>query len=195
MDRLLRKFGQKYKRAREAVDKWDSLQAHLLNLFSNAVGILERLPVIVDGENYGVLKNVDGMINHLPAKQVQSMECIFAALQRTLDDLARVKDALEKAWSESCQLLKAEKLQPTSMQAQQRFSLGPSLNECVKGLEELFVMHRDEFYLKVSIVSALSYNSRLADAVAMQTVLAEQPNIPLDEVRFIFDFFYAGYST
>jgi hypothetical protein len=56
----------------------------------------------------------------------------------------RIKDALERLWRESIQILKAEKLEPTSNQAQKRFGLGPSLNECISGLEDLFIMHRDE---------------------------------------------------
>ena len=60
------------------------------------------------------------------------------------EDFKRIKDALERLWQESSQILKAEKLEPTSNQAQKRFGLGPSLNECVSGLEDLFIMHRDE---------------------------------------------------
>lgn len=195
MDRLLRKFAQKYKRAKEEADKWDNLQAQFLGLFGNAITILERLPMIMEIENFGVLKKVESMVRDLPAKQVETLESIFIALHKVLDDFKRIRDALERLWCESSQLLKTEKLQRTSNQAQQRFGLGPSLNECIEGLEKLFIMHRDEYQLKVTFVNSLSYQSSPADLGALQSVLAEQPNIPPDEVRFIFEFFYAGYST
>lgn len=194
MDRLLKKIAHKYKRAKEEIDKWDSVQAQFVSLFGNAVAILERLPMLMDTNNFGLLKEMEGMVNDLPAKQLESLENLFVALHQILNDFRRVKDALERLWHESSQIFKAEKLQSTSSQARQRFGLGPSLNECIEGLENLYVMHRDEYQLKVACVNSLSYNSSAADMVVMQNVLADQPSIPPDEVKFIFDFFYSGYS-
>ncbi|MCO5554050.1 hypothetical protein L7F22_007576 [Adiantum nelumboides] len=110
-------------------------------------------------------------------------------------DFERIKDAFKRLWHESSQLLRAEKLQSTSSQAQQRFGLGPSLNECIEGLENLFIMHRDEYQLKVACVNALAYNSSSNDVSALQSILADQPSIPPDEAQFIFDFFYAGHNS
>ncbi|KAI5067136.1 hypothetical protein GOP47_0017664 [Adiantum capillus-veneris] len=194
MDQLFRKLGQKYKRAKEEADKWHTLQTHFLSLFSSAVSILERLPILMDNSNYGVLEKVENMANDLPAKQLETLESLFSALHKTLRDFEKIKDAFKRLWHESSQLLKAEKLQSTSSQAQQRFGLGPSLNECIEGLENLFTMHKDEYQLKVASVNALSYNSNLNDMVALQSIIADQPSIPPHEVQFIFDFFYAGYS-
>eukprot|EP00250_Pteridium_aquilinum_P012146 c20534_g1_i1 orf=345-932(-) len=195
MDQLLRKFGQKYKKAKEEADKWNNLQTQFLGLFGNAVTILERLPMLMDTNNFGALKEVQGMVKDLPAKQLETLESLFIALHKTLNDFARIKDAFKRLWLESSQLLKAEKLKSTSNQAQQRFGLGPSLNECIEGLENLFVMHRDEYQLKVASVNALTYKSSPVNMVAMQSILADQPSIPPDEVKFIFDFFDAGNST
>ena len=54
MDRLLRKFSSKYKRAQEEVDKWREMQSQFLALLGNAITILERFPVIYI-LNFGVL--------------------------------------------------------------------------------------------------------------------------------------------
>lgn len=194
MDRLLKKFAQKYKRAKEEIDKWDNVQAEFVNIFGNAIVILERLPMLMDSSNYGSLKELEGMVNDLPAKQLESLENLFAALHQTLNDFKKIRDALERLWHESSQFLKAEKLQSSSSQAQQRFGLGPSLNECIEGLGNLYTMHKDEYNLKVASVNCLSYNTSAADMVFVQNVLADQPSIPQDEVRFIFDFFYAGFT-
>lgn len=191
MEHTFRKLAQKYKRAKEETDKWNDLQTHFLGLFSNAVLILERLPILTNSSNYGVL---EGISKDLIAKQLETLETLFIALQKTLRDFEKLKDSFKRLSHESCQLLKAEKLQSTSTQAQQRFGIGPSLNECIQGLENLFTMHRDEYQLKVASVDALSYNSSSNDMAALQSILADQPSIPPDEVKFIFDLFFAGHG-
>ncbi|KAH7387588.1 hypothetical protein KP509_16G031200 [Ceratopteris richardii] len=194
MDKLLRKYAQKYKRAREEVDKWNQSQTHFLNLFSNLVSVLERLPILMDNSNYGVLEKVDGMVQDLPGKQLVTAESIFIALNKTCKEFEGNKEALKRLWHESTQILKAEKVQSTSPQAQKRFGLGPSLNECITGLENLYTMHKDEYELKVAVVNAISYKSSPNDLAAFQRILTDQPNIPPDEVPFIFDFFHVGYG-
>jgi hypothetical protein len=47
MDRLLRKFSSKYKRAKEEVNKWCDLQSQFVSLLGNATTILERFPVMI----------------------------------------------------------------------------------------------------------------------------------------------------
>eukprot|EP00249_Psilotum_nudum_P001461 c13925_g1_i1 orf=458-1045(-) len=195
MERLMRKLSQRYKRAKDETCKWDGLQSHLLSLFSNASAILDRLPVLVMKENYGALNDVDNITTDLPAKQVESLENIFLAMHNSLNDMDKVWKALEKIWRDACQLLKAEKMQPTQQQAQKCYGLRPSINQCLDGLEALYVMHRDEYVLKFSIISALSYDIRSHDLVALQSLLTDQPNIPKNEVKFIFDIFYAGENS
>lgn len=131
MERLVKKYEQKYRKAREEMDKWDALQLRLLKQFRNAAAIIERLEVLGDNENYGVLKAFSHIAKELPAKQVESLEIIFISMRSTL------------------------------------------------------------YLLKVPIVSALSYDSRPGDVAALQTVLADQPNIPTNEVQFIFNIIFA----
>ncbi|MCO5603249.1 hypothetical protein L7F22_057397 [Adiantum nelumboides] len=149
----------------------------------------------MNSSNYGMLEKVEDMTEDLPAKQLETLETLFTELHKTLKDFERIKDAFKRLWHESSQLLRAEKLQSTSSQAQQRFGLGPSLNECVEGLENLFIMHRDEYQLKLACVNALSYKSSPNDMSALQSILTDQPSISPDEAQFIFDFFYAGHNS
>jgi len=47
MERLVKKFEQRYRRARCHLATWSDLQSRLLKQFSNAASILDRLPVSV----------------------------------------------------------------------------------------------------------------------------------------------------
>ncbi|KAJ7543235.1 hypothetical protein O6H91_09G030300 [Diphasiastrum complanatum] len=194
MERLLKKYEQKYKRVKEHLVDWKALQEQLLNLSSNACSILDRLQVLSERENFGVLKDVENIVRDLPAKQVESLECIFQSMNKTLVELEKVSKSIEKSWHDGCNLLRAERPQPTLQQAQQRIGSRPSLNDCLDGLKALYTMHHDEYKLKVDIVSSLSYTLSSSDLTALQTILAEQPNIPPDEVQHIFDLVLGGDS-
>jgi hypothetical protein len=53
-------------------------------------------------------------------------------------------------------------------------------------------MHQDEYNLKVALVSALSYDTKPQDVSLLQTLLADEPNIPSNEVQHILDLISAG---
>ncbi|KAH9547933.1 hypothetical protein CY35_11G061200 [Sphagnum magellanicum] len=190
MERLVKKFEQRYRRARCHLATWSDLQSRLLKQFSNAASILDRLPVLGEVENYGILKEVKSMAQVLPASQIESFEKILSSIHSTLGEMEIISKSLEKLWCDGTQLLKSEK--PTRQQAQQCLGAQPSLNDCIDGLHSLYTMHHDEYMLKVAIVKALSYNSSSEDMAALQSVLSDQPNIPPDEVQHIFDVIAAG---
>jgi hypothetical protein len=54
----------------------------------------------------------------------------------------KIVKQFEKLSRDGFQLLKAEKA--TVKQAEQRVGPRPSLNDCVEGLQNLYIMHRDE---------------------------------------------------
>lgn len=191
MERLVKKYEQKYRKAREEMDKWDALQLRLLKQFRNAAAIIERLEVLGDKENYGVLKFFSHIAKELPAKQVESLEIIFISMRSTLDEFNKVVKSLKKIWQDGCHLLKGETQQPTLQQMQMRVGLRPSLSDCLDGLKAIYEMHLSEYLLKVPIVSALTYDSRPGDVAALQAVLADQPNIPTNEVQLIFNIIFA----
>ncbi|CAM6115991.1 unnamed protein product [Calypogeia fissa] len=191
MERLVRKYEQSFRRAKEEMITWDTLQASLLKQFGNAAAILERLPVLIDSNNYGVLAEEKSMVRELPAAQVESLELTFRAMTSTLSELKRVRNSLEKLWRDGQQLVRAEK-NLTPKQLQQRVGPRPSLQDCTDGLYSLYQMHCDEYNLKVALVSALSYDIKSQDMILVQTLLADEPNIPSNEVQHILDLISAG---
>ncbi|CAM6083448.1 unnamed protein product [Calypogeia fissa] len=193
MERLVRKYEQSFRRAKEEMITWGTLQASLLKQFGNAAAILERLPVLIDSNNYGVLAEEKSMamVRGLPAAQVESLELTFRAMTSTLSELKRVKNSLEKLWRDGQQLVRAEK-NLTPKQLQQRVGPRPSLQDCTDGLYSLYQMHCGEYNLKVALVSALSYDIKSQDMILVQTLLSDEPNIPSNEVQHILDLISAG---
>lgn len=186
----MKKFEQRYRRALDYHNSWEELQSRLLKQFGNASAILERLPVLLEGKNYGILENMTSIVQALPAMQVEQLELILRSMHSTLAELEKLVKSFEKLWRDGVGLLKAEKI--TTQQSEQRVGPRPSLNDCLKGLHDLYVMHRDEHKLKLAIVSSLSYESRSDDVGALQVVLHDQPNLPPDEVKRIFEVIAAG---
>lgn len=117
----------------------------------------------------------------LPAVQIEQLELILRSMHSTLADLEKIVKSFEKLWRDGIGLLKAEKI--TAQQSEQRVGSRPSLNDCLKGLHDLYLMHRDEHKLKLAIISSLSYESRSDDISALQVLLLDQPNLPPDEVK------------
>ncbi|XP_024357247.1 uncharacterized protein At5g43822-like isoform X1 [Physcomitrium patens] len=192
MERLVKKFEQRYRRALDHHNTWEELQSRLLKQFSNASAILERLPVLLESKNYGILENVKSIAQALPAVQIEQLELILRSMHSTLlrADLEKIVKSFEKLWRDGIGLLKAEKI--TAQQSEQRVGSRPSLNDCLKGLHDLYLMHRDEHKLKLAIISSLSYESRSDDISALQVLLLDQPNLPPDEVKHIFEVIAAG---
>lgn len=80
--------------------------------------------------------------------------------------------------------------QLSARQLKQRVGVKPSLSDCLDGLTILHEMHSSEYLLKTSVVCALSklaFKTSATDLGALQQLLIDQPNIPRDEVQFIFD--------
>ncbi|KAJ4837696.1 hypothetical protein Tsubulata_035011 [Turnera subulata] len=81
----------------------------------------------------------------------------------------------------------------TAKQLQLRVGVKPCLADCLDGLAILHDMHRSEYLLKCSLVSALStlaLKPSSSDLGPLEQLLVDQPNIPKDEVQFIFDIIF-----
>lgn len=133
-----------------------------------------------------MLSEIDWMTRDLCAKQIESLEAIFQSMHATLRDFERVTKALEKLSRDGTNLYRSHRPQPSKEQFQRRTGAAPSLHDCVTGLQFIHDMHRDELHLKMKIVETLSCETRLEDVAKLATVLADQPNLPADEVRTIF---------
>ncbi|XP_020530010.1 uncharacterized protein At5g43822 isoform X2 [Amborella trichopoda] len=147
--------------------------------------------VLQNTKYYGVLTCVPGMKKELLGKQMESLESFLRAMKTTLNEFDGIVKALEKLWQDGCQLLKGESKQPTARQMQARIGIRPSLSDCLEGLRAIHEMHHSEYLLKSSIIAAISLNSSSADLSAFHRLLADQPNIPREEVKFIFNIIFA----
>ncbi|XP_077246904.1 pentatricopeptide repeat (PPR) superfamily protein [Tasmannia lanceolata] len=190
MEMLVKKYQQKYRRVRDEMSRWDELQTQLLTQFRNASSIIERLEVLRNTKNYGELTHISGITKVLLGKQMESLNCIFGSMKRTMKEFQSIVISLEKILRDGRQLLKGGSMQPTMHQMQLRVGIRPSLAQCLDGLKSLYEMHHSEYLLKSSTISALTLNSSASDMGGLHQLLADQPNIPKEEVQFIFNIIF-----
>uniref|UniRef100_A0A5B6YHK1 Uncharacterized protein n=1 Tax=Davidia involucrata TaxID=16924 RepID=A0A5B6YHK1_DAVIN len=194
MEAMVKKYQQKFRKVRDEMSQWDELQSRLFSQFRNASSIIERLQVIQDPKNYCALKCIGGIGDAVLAKQMESLETILLSMNKTLEEFHGIVLSLGKILRDGRQLVKGGSIQPTSKQLHQRVGLKPTLADCLDRLRLLHEMHQAEYLLKSSVVSALSalaLKPSANDLGALQQLLVDQPNIPKEEVQFIFDIIFA----
>ncbi|XP_073134141.1 uncharacterized protein At5g43822-like [Henckelia pumila] len=195
MDSIIKKYQQKFRKIKAESSRWDELQTRLTSQFSNAAAIIQRLQVIQDSGNYGILKCVEDIEDAILGKQMESLQTILLSMNNTLEEFRGVVSSLEKIVHESGQLAGTGSSQPTAKQLRQRIGIKPCLENCLDGLWLLEEMYQSEYLLKLSVVSALpaiALNpSASADLGALQQLLIDQPNIPRGEVQYIYDIIFA----
>ncbi|CAA6663145.1 unnamed protein product [Spirodela intermedia] len=170
MESLVRKYQQKYRKVEGEMKRWDELQSRLLSHFGSATSIIDRLEVLREKKNYGGLTCVDGVKETLLGKQLETLERIFSTM----------KDILQLSKSES-----------TPSSCRMKIGIKPSLAECVEGLKMIHEMHQSEYLLKVSLISALTWNTSSKEIAGLNQLFADQPNISKDEVQGIFGVIFA----
>ncbi|GFP84781.1 uncharacterized protein at5g43822 [Phtheirospermum japonicum] len=195
MESIVKKYQQKFKRIKDEMCRWEELQSRLIIQFSNASFIIQRLQVIQDSRNYGALKCVDGIEHVVLAKQTESLQTILTSMNKTIDEFHGVVFSIHKIVRDSKQLVKVGSSQLPAKQLKQHVGIKPTLAYCLDGLRLLEEMHRSEYHLKLSVVSALPAlalkPSESGDLGALQQLLVDQPNIPREEVRLIYDIVFA----
>ncbi|KAL7150733.1 hypothetical protein ABFS83_05G133100 [Erythranthe nasuta] len=195
MESIVRKYQQRFRKVKDEMSQWEELQSRLISQFSNASSIILRLQVIQNSRNFGGLKCVDGIQDAVLAKQMDSLQNIFISMNKTMEELHSVVRSLEKIVRDSKQLVKVGSAQPTAKQLKLRVGVKPTLADCLDGLRLLQEMHQSEYGLKLSIVSALPglalKPSASGDLSALQQLLVDQPNIPREEVQFIYDIIFS----
>lgn len=176
------------------MNHWEDLQSRLISQFSNASSIIARLQVIGDKKNYGSLRGVEGIEDAVLQKQMESLEAILLSIKNTMEDFHSIVLSLEKMVRDSRKLVRGGSHQLSTKQLQQRVGVKPSLSDCLDGLAILQEMHSSEYLLKSSVVSALlniALKPSSKDLGALRQLLVDQPNIPRDEVQFIYDIIFA----
>ncbi|XP_073155934.1 uncharacterized protein At5g43822-like isoform X2 [Henckelia pumila] len=185
MESIVKKYQQKFRKIKSELSRWDELQTRVTSQFSNAASIIQRVQVIQDSGNYGILKCVEGIEDAVLGKQMESLHTIMLSMNNTLEEFRGVVSSLEKIVRDSRQLAGTGSSQPTAKQLRQRIGIKPSLQDCLDGLRRLEEMYQSEYLLKLSVLSALPAialkPSASADLGALQQLLVDQPNIPQEE--------------
>ncbi|ONI05479.1 hypothetical protein PRUPE_5G009200 [Prunus persica] len=198
MEAMVKKYQQRFRKVRDEMDRWSSLQSRLISQFRNASSIIQRLQVLLDSKKYVRLKDVVGIQEAVLAKQMESLRKILFSMNKTMEEFHGIVLSLGKIHRDGRQMVKGGgSNQLTVKQLQQRVGVKPRLADCLDGLMLLQDMHCSEYLLKSSLVSALSaltFKPRCviaSDLGALQQLLVDQPNIPNEEVQFIFDIIFA----
>ncbi|XP_052195143.1 uncharacterized protein At5g43822 isoform X2 [Diospyros lotus] len=194
MEGMVKKYQQKFRKVKEEMSHWDELQSKLLSQFRNASSIIERLQVIQNPNNYGVLNCIGGIEDVVLRKQMETLETILLSMNKTLGEFHGIVFSLEKILQDSRQLVKGGSTQVTPKQLHQQIGIKPCLADCLDGLRLLYEMHQSEYLLKSSIISTLSLvalKPSIGGLGALLQLLVDQPNIHKEEVQFIFDIVFA----
>ncbi|XP_065847300.1 uncharacterized protein At5g43822 isoform X2 [Euphorbia lathyris] len=185
MESMVKKYQQRFRKVKEEMEKWDTLQSSLLSQFRNASSIIDRLQVIRDSKNYGTLSGVDGIVDGVLRKQMESLQTILLSMNKSLEEFHAIVLFLERIQRDARQLVSGGSSRLTTKQLQQRVGIKPCLADCLDGLTILHDMHHSEYLLKASLVSALPsviFKPSSGDLAALQQLLVDQPNIPKEEV-------------
>ncbi|XP_009631092.1 uncharacterized protein At5g43822-like isoform X1 [Nicotiana tomentosiformis] len=192
MENIVKKYQQRFRKVKEGMDTWNDLQSRLLSQFTNASSIIQRLQILQDSKNYGALRCVEGIEEAVLLKQMDSLQTILLSMNQTMEKFRSVVLSLEKMVRDGRQLIKGGSTQVTVKQLQQRVGVKPSIADCLDGLKLLCEMHQSEYHLKLSVISAVALKPSATDDLgALQQLLVDQPNIPKEEVQFIFDIIFA----
>ncbi|GMI98659.1 OPENER [Hibiscus trionum] len=191
---MIKKYQQKFKKAREEMSKWDDIQSRLISQFRNASSIIARLEIIQNTKNYASLNSIGGIEVAVMQKQMDSLQTILLSMRKTMEDFRAVVLSLEKLQYDGKQLVKGSSNQMNKKQLQHRIGVKPTLANCIDGLVLLHEMHLAEYLLKSSLVSALStlaLKPNSGDLGALHQLLVDQPNILSEEVKCVFDIVFA----
>ncbi|XWS37677.1 hypothetical protein CRYUN_Cryun19dG0065700 [Craigia yunnanensis] len=194
MEAIIKKYQQKFRKAKDEMSKWDELQSRLISQFRNASSIISRLEVIQNSKNYASLNCVGGIEVAVLQKQMDSLQTILLSMKNTMEEFHTVLLSLEKLLHDGKQLAKGCSNQMNRKLLQQRIGVKPSPTNCIDGLMLLHEMHLAEYILKSSLVSALSalaLKPNSSDLAAFQQLLVDQPNITKEEVQNIYDIIFA----
>ncbi|KAK6249613.1 hypothetical protein SCA6_003618 [Theobroma cacao] len=184
MEAMIKKYQQKFRKAKDDLSKWDELQSRLISQFRNASSIIDRLQVIQNSKNYASLNSVQGIEVAVLQKQMDSLQTILLLMKNTMEEFRAVVLSLDKLQRDGKQLAQGGSNQMNRKQLQQRIGVKPSLTNCMDGLMLLHEMHLAEYLLKSSLVSALSVlalRPNSSDLHALQQLLVDQPNIVKEE--------------
>mmetsp|Transcript_29090 Transcript_29090/g.81988 ORF Transcript_29090/g.81988 Transcript_29090/m.81988 type:complete len:242 (+) Transcript_29090:139-864(+) len=81
---LLPAFRKLYRRAGDELETWETLQMTGESQLSTITNVLERLPVLREEENFGLLRGIEGLPEKVLAKQLVVLEGLFKSLRGSM---------------------------------------------------------------------------------------------------------------
>ncbi|KAK4489893.1 hypothetical protein RD792_000540, partial [Penstemon davidsonii] len=146
MESIVKKYQQRFRRIKDEMGRWEELQSRLISQFSNASSIIQRLQLILDTRNYGVLKSIEGIDDAVLRKQMDSLQTILFSINKTMEEFRGVVSMIEKMVRDSRQLVGGGSAkQLSAKQLKQQIGLKPTLEDCLSGLRILEEMHKSEY--------------------------------------------------
>ncbi|XP_050377677.1 uncharacterized protein At5g43822 [Argentina anserina] len=195
MEAMVKKYQQRFRKVKDEMDTWAHLQSLLISQFRSVSSIILRLQVLQDSHNYGGgLRGVAHIQEAVLLKQMESLQKLLLSMNNTVEQFHGIVLSLGRIHRDARQMIRGGSSQLSVKQLQQRVGVKPSLADCLDGLMLIQDMHCSEYLLKSSLVSALSeltLKPSASDLGSLQKILIDQPNIPKEEVQFIFDIIFA----
>ncbi|XP_022735895.1 uncharacterized protein At5g43822-like isoform X6 [Durio zibethinus] len=84
MEAIIKKYQQKFRKAKDEMSKWDELQSRLISQFRNATSIIARLEIIQNPKNYASLNSVGGIEVAVLRKQMDTLQTILLSMKNTI---------------------------------------------------------------------------------------------------------------
>ena len=199
MDALLNTFRESYAAFGKMRSSWDESHAASVGLVSVVVNAMERMSTLErfdveahakvkgkGGDHGGKVEGTDEGATALAlvTAQYEALDRVFTRLNEeleTCDALVRKLEVVKReAWK------RARALDPPlRMAGGEKMGPQPSIAECVLGLEDAWVMYRDESALKREIVKKLAVCEDIEALKTLLIVFTEQPNLDPEELRMI----------
>lgn len=183
---LLAKYQQLYQRMEGHWQDWCDLQERAEGTLTTCAAIILRLPAMQDPKNYGTLAHLGDIQDRLLGKQLQSFEQLLDRLQGITSEMGSIVAAVGKLAQEGDRLLRGQR--PALSLAARTLRLGatPSLAECVRGLQDIWGMLRDELALKRALLEELTYEVNAEDLQTLQRLFMAQPNVEQARIKDLF---------
>lgn len=182
MEALLKTFRDSYGKLASARERWDEGHAAATALLTTAVNAYERLPTL-ESATASTLGSEE-LVGTVVEAQYMALDRVFTRLLEECDGFDALVRELERAKTDAW--ARARALNPPPKRAGgEKSGPQPSISDCVLGLEDAWVMYRDESALKREIVKKARTCEDIDDLKTMLRLFIAQANLDPEELRVI----------
>lgn len=182
MEALLKTFRDSYGKLASARERWDEGHAAATALLTTAVNAYERLPTL-ESATASTLGSEE-LVGTVVEAQYMALDRVFTRLLEECDGFDALVREMERAKTDAW--ARARGLNPPPKRAGgEKSGPQPSISDCVLGLEDAWVMYRDESALKREIVKKARTCEDIDDLKTMLRLFIAQANLDPEELRVI----------